>query len=110
MRFHHLFPQEIKGWNYGIKQFCVDMSGEEPYANDPIYRYSNFLSARLKNSGKTCLEHRYSRVIENLKDTDWESDVAKGGRYNSLSFILFMHNAILNCTKAVWSVVGKSPG
>ncbi|XP_064615580.1 thymus-specific serine protease-like [Liolophura sinensis] len=70
----------IKGWNYGIKEFCTDMSSDDPYAGDPIYRYSRFLSARLGNSGKTCLEHRYSRVRENLKDTDWDSDVAKGER------------------------------
>jgi hypothetical protein len=45
----------------------------------PIQRYADVNRLMLKTFSQTCLDFKYTKLIKEMKNTDWDSSVGEGG-------------------------------
>ena len=50
----------------------------------PIKRYAYVNSLILKTYNQTCLDYKYSKMVDDMKKISWEDDAAEGGTYEIL--------------------------
>ncbi|XP_052232753.1 putative serine protease F56F10.1 [Dreissena polymorpha] len=66
------------GTNITIDTLCEIMT--DFTRGDPVQRYADVNSLTLKTYGQTCLDYTYTKMIADMKKTDWNSSAGEGGR------------------------------
>lgn len=46
----------------------------------PVSRLAAVNSMLLKTEGEKCLDYKYDKMIESMKNTSWDSNVASGSK------------------------------
>lgn len=68
-----------KGTNITIDVACKVM--ENSGIGQPVSRYALLNSMLLDAYGQECLDYKYSKMIEEMRSTDWKSETSEGGKW-----------------------------
>lgn len=74
--------QGAKGTNVTIDVICGIMIDKS--VGDEVDRYAAVNELILKTYSQTCLDFKYSKMIDGLRQTDWNSSASEGGMISRL--------------------------
>lgn len=77
--------QGAKGTNITIDVICGIMTDKS--VGDEVDRYAAVNEVILKTYSQPCLDFKYSKMIDGLRQTDWNSSASEGGKISRQVFM-----------------------
>lgn len=91
--------RDSKGANITMDVLCDTMT--DPKIGSPLARYAAVNNMLLKAIGEKCLDFKYSKMLRDMRSTDWNSSASEGGsglihnQYLKFSWSLYMFTSLV---------------